>query len=82
MRRQITIEVPESMLLVQNTDAIAFADEIQMLAAVKLYELGRLSSSHAAELAGVSRVEFLLSLSRYKVFPLQSELTDLEQAYA
>ena len=42
MRRQITIEVPESMLLVQNTDAIAFADEIQMLAAVKLYELGRL----------------------------------------
>ncbi len=82
MRRQITIEVPESMLLVQNTDAIAFADEIQMLAAVKLYELGRLSSSHAAELAGVSRVEFLLSLSRYKVFPLQSELTDLEQTYA
>lgn len=82
MRRQITIEVPESMLLVQNTDAIAFADEIQMLAAVKLYELGRLSSSHAAELAGISRVEFLLSLSRYKVFPLQSELTDLEQAYA
>lgn len=82
MRRQVTIEVPESMLLVQNTDAIAFADEIQMLAAVKLYELGRLSSSHAAELAGVSRVEFLLSLSRYKVFPLQSELTDLEQTYA
>ena len=82
MRRQITIEVPESMLLLQNTDAIAFADEIQMLAAVKLYELGRLSSSHAAELAGVSRVEFLLSLSRYKVFPLQSELTDLEQTYA
>ena len=82
MRRQITIEVPESMLLVQNTDAIAFADEIQMLAAVKLYELGRLSSSHAAELAGVSRVEFLLSLSRYKVFTLQSELTDLEQTYA
>jgi len=50
-----------------------------MLAAVKLYELGRLSLGRAAELAGVPRVEFLLSLERYKVFPLEAELRDLER---
>jgi predicted HTH domain antitoxin len=53
-----------------------------MLAAVKLYEMGRLSSGRAAELAGMSRVEFLLNLSRYKVFPLTAELDDLENAHA
>ena len=53
-----------------------------MLAAVKLYELGRLSSGRAAELAGVPRVEFLLALGRYKVFPFEAELNDLEQTYA
>ncbi|HDH41256.1 MAG TPA: hypothetical protein ENG12_02470 [Candidatus Altiarchaeales archaeon] len=36
-------------------------------AAVKLYELGRLSSGRAAELAGLSRVGFLQILGRYGV---------------
>ena len=53
-----------------------------MLAAVKLYELGRLSSGIAAELAGMSRVEFLLNLNHYRVFPLASELENLEGAPA
>lgn len=55
---------------------------MRILAAVKLYELGRLSSGRAAELAGMPRVEFLLTLERYKVFPLEVELRDLENAEA
>jgi predicted HTH domain antitoxin len=51
-----------------------------MPAAVKLYELGRLSSGRAAELAGMSRVEFLVALGHYKVFPLESEPEDLERS--
>lgn len=49
-----------------------------MPTAVKLYELGRLSSGRAAERAGMGRVEFLLSLARYEVFPCEAELRDLE----
>jgi len=38
-----------------------------MLAAVKLFELKKLSSGAAARLAGVSRVEFLKRLGEYGV---------------
>jgi hypothetical protein len=51
---------------------------MRTVAAVKLYELGRLSSGRAAELAGLPRVEFLLALGRYKVCPFEAELRDLE----
>jgi predicted HTH domain antitoxin len=82
LTRQIVISVPEKVLLAEKTDEASFAREVSMLAAVKLYELGRLSSGRAAELAGMSRVEFLLSLGRYKVFPFEAELHDLESSHA
>ena len=80
--RQIVVDVPEKVLLAEKTDEASFARELQMLAAVKLYEFGRLSSGEAAELAGMPRVEFLLALGRYKVCPFESELHELEQETA
>ena len=77
--RKIALDIPESVLLAEKTDERAFARELRILAAVKLYELGRLSSGRAAELAGMPRVEFLLALERYQVFPLAAELADLER---
>jgi predicted HTH domain antitoxin len=77
--RQIVVNVPEKIILAEKTDETSFGRELLMLAAVKLYELGHLSSGRAAELAGISRVEFLLSLGRYKVFPFEQELNDLEK---
>ena len=82
LTRPITINVPEKVFLAEKKDERSFARELSLLAAVKLYELGRLSSGRAAELAGMPRVEFLLSLERYKVFPLSAELSDLEAEYA
>lgn len=80
--RQIVISIPEKVLLAEKMDEKKFANEIKILAAVKLYELGHLSSGRAAELAGMSRIEFLMSLGRYKVFPFESELNDLESGNA
>ena len=51
-------------------------------AAVKLYDLGLVSTSRAAELAGLSRIELILSLGQYKVFPFEAELRDLEAGRA
>jgi predicted HTH domain antitoxin len=79
--QQTSITIPESILQAENTDAETFARELCVLAAVKLYELGRLSSGRAAELAGMTRVEFLLKLEQYQVFPLAAELEDLEDGY-
>ena len=79
MSKQITIDVPEDLLVGEVGDEAGLGYELRMLAAVKAYELGRLSSGKAAELAGVSRIEFLDRLERYKVFPLQAELEELER---
>jgi predicted HTH domain antitoxin len=80
--RKIVIDVPEKILLAEKVDEKAFARELRLLAAIKLFELGRLSSGRASDLAGMSRVEFLLTLGHSKVFPFESELDDLESTNA
>jgi len=64
--QQITFHIPEEILETEQTDAVSFAQELKLLAVIKLYELGRLSSDHAAELAHLSPMEFLLVLKRYQ----------------
>jgi predicted HTH domain antitoxin len=75
--RRVTIDLPIQVLLALKTDEVGFAREMCVLSAVKLFELGRLSSGRAAELAGMSRIEFLAELPRYQVFPLGAELDEL-----
>lgn len=55
------------------------ADALRMAAAVKLYELGRLSSGAAAHLAGVPRVLFLSRLAAYGVDAFKLTEEDLRK---
>ena len=48
-----------------------FLREMRLAAAVKWYESQQVSQAKAAEVAGVSRSEFLTALARYDVTPFQ-----------
>jgi predicted HTH domain antitoxin len=74
-----TLEIPHEVLGVLGEDPARAAGEIRLLAAMKLFELGRLSSGAAANLAGLARVEFLTKLGEYGVSPFQVSPEDLEQ---
>ena len=64
---QILIDYPVNLPDVLQTTPSAFAAEAKMAMAAKLFEMKRLSSGTAAQLAGVDRVTFLLNLHHYHV---------------
>ncbi|NET72017.1 MAG: UPF0175 family protein [Sphaerospermopsis sp. SIO1G2] len=75
----ISLEIPEEVLISLKETPESISREISILAAVKLFELGKLSSGRAAQLAGISRVEFLMILGRYQVSPFTLNSQELER---
>ena len=73
----LTIKYTEDVLLSLKESKTEFEEEAKYLLALKLYELGKISSGKAAKLAGLSRVEFLIRLGRYKVSPFQVDLDEI-----
>jgi predicted HTH domain antitoxin len=78
---QMTIEMPEEALAALHKDPESFAKELRLAAAVKWYELHLVSQGRAAEIAGVSRSEFIAALARFAVSPFQYSAEEvLEEA--
>ena len=75
----IQIACSDEILISLKEDADAFAIDLRMSAAVKFYELGKLSSGRAAELAGIPRVIFLKRLSEYGVSALSATRRELTE---
>ncbi len=52
---------------------------MRIAAAIKWYELGEISQAKAAEIAGLTRAEFINALSRYKVDFMQYTAQELAE---
>ncbi len=76
---RVILEVPDETLDALQLTPQALGEELRLAAAVKLYELGRLSSGAAAALAGVPRVVFLSRLADYGVDTFRLSEEDLLQ---
>lgn len=80
----VTIPYPETLLLSLKKNSAEFENEARLLLAVKLYELERITTGTAAQLAGMSRLEFILTLSRFGLSPIgvdpEELATDLANA--
>lgn len=78
----LTIPYSDDLLLSLKTNPERFEAEARLMLALKLYELGRLSTGTAARLAGMDRIEFMLALGRYGLSPIGVEPDELEQDVA
>ena len=78
MNVKVTLEIPEEVLATLKQDPRGFAREMRLTAAAKWYELGQVSQGRGAEIAGLSREEFLLALGRLGVSPFQNDEDGLD----
>ncbi len=82
MKRTLTIDYGDEVLLALGYSPRQFREEAKILVAVKLYELGRLSSGAAAKLAGIPKPLFLMKLTDYDVDAFHLTGEDLQQDLA
>ena len=75
------IEIEDDVLVGMQKNPEEFAAEMRTAAAVKWYELGFISQDKAAEIAGLTRNEFIFSLKRYKVSPFQENAEDITNSF-
>jgi len=78
----LTIEYPPEVLWALQQEPKEFEDDARLLLAVKLYEIGRLSTGLAARLAGVPRSAFIFLLGRYGLSPFGLSPDELENDLA
>lgn len=64
---ELKIKYPSGFEYAVHMTKEELEQHIRLMAALKMFELGKVSSGKAAELAGMSRVEFIETCGRYRV---------------
>ena len=75
----LQIPYSEDLLLSLKESKEQFEQNARFLLAVKLYELGKISSGKAAKLSGLARVQFILKLGQYDISPFQMNLDEIKE---
>jgi predicted HTH domain antitoxin len=65
--KELTLTYPDDLAEAVRLTGEEFSAQVLLMAALKMFELGKLSSGKAAELAGLSRGEFFEACGRYRV---------------
>lgn len=73
----LDIQLPRDVFSALRQEPEQFVREMRLAAAIKWYETERISQAKAAEIAGLSRAEFLAALDAYGVTPFQVDADDL-----
>lgn len=81
LMKTIPVAIPDDLAAQLRMDEAQLAQELRWLIAAKLYELGRVSAGVAAEMVGVSRVEFLNRLAEFCVSPINLDADALVQEF-
>jgi predicted HTH domain antitoxin len=77
--KNLQIPVPDDIDLILGSDSPEQVTELaRLLLAIKLFEIGRLTSGQAAQIAGLSRRRFLLELPRYDVPSVSWDVEEIE----
>jgi predicted HTH domain antitoxin len=74
----MTIDCPAELSVALGKRPDDAAREVRLMAALKLFEAGRISSGLAAKLAGMSRVAFLCQCGQYGVSIFQQNPQELD----
>jgi predicted HTH domain antitoxin len=75
---EIRFEIPEDILNSLNQDKNEFTQQLRLHMALQLYKNHKLSFGKAAELAGMSRDEFLIALDSNKIDFFDYDPSELE----
>lgn len=75
----LKLDMPEGVFSAVRKNPVEFVAEMRLAAAVKWYEMGLVSQEKAAEIAGLGRTDFILSLARFKVSPFQYTADEIEE---
>ena len=73
----ITIDCTKELAVALGRREQDLGQEIRLTSALKLYEMGRISSGLAAKLANTSRVKFLMMCGQYGVSVFQQNEDEL-----